>query len=221
MKFSLLTLTNVGEDPGTLSVFAYNDWGLGPPRDGQQFHVVTDYASDLGAMFARNPYAIEFASRVAFLAASETPGRGHGRSRAFIGRNGSIASPAALADPLLAGRFGAGLDPCAALQVHVALEPGTTHDARLPAGQGRDMAHARDLIARHARPDAAAAARAAVAEFWDRTLDTVQVQTPDDSFDVLINRWLLYQDISCRLWTRDRATTSRAARSAFAISCRT
>src|SRR5205809_2523583 len=41
VKFSLLTLANTGATVRTLSVFAYNEWALGPPRDGEHLHVVT------------------------------------------------------------------------------------------------------------------------------------------------------------------------------------
>src|SRR5207249_5017523 len=68
--------------------------------------------------------------------------------------------------------------------------------------QGTDTAHADRLIANHASVDAAVRAREKVVTSWNTTLDAIQVRTPDDSFDVLMNRWLVYQDISCRLWTR-------------------
>ena len=202
VKFARLELTNTGREAATLSVFMYVEWWLGAPREGLSQHVVTELANDLGAVLARNPYAEAFANHVAFLASSEVPTSATADRRSFIGRHGSTAAPRALTAPLLSGRFGAGLDPCAALQVHVALEPGQSTRLVFVLGQGRDAAHARDLIARHARTTAADAALESVSAAWDATVGALQVKTPDDSFDILMNSWLLYQNMSSRLWAR-------------------
>ncbi len=202
VKLSVLTLSNTSSQRRRISIFGYVEWCMGPPRSGEQRFVVTDRDPVTGAILAKNTYNGDHAAAISFFRASEAPASYTGDRTEFIGRNRNLGAPAALLRERLGGRTGAGLDPCAALQVVVELEAGESRQVAFALGQGRNDAHARDLAGRYGTLDAAAAAVAATGRMWDDCLGAVQVHTPDDSFDLIVNRWLLYQTLSCRIWAR-------------------
>ncbi|MDP1962428.1 MAG: glucoamylase family protein, partial [Reyranella sp.] len=202
IKISKLTVRNVSERPRRLSVTAYVDWVLGLGRGASGPTVVTDRDAATGAIFARNPWNMHHGARVAF---ADLGGRQTGwtadRSE-FIGRNCAADNPAALSGDIpLSQRVGAGLDPCAALQTTIELGRGAATEIVFFLGQADDAAQARTLIERYRAADLGVVHREVVS-FWDETLGTLQVKTPDRSMDILLNGWLLYQTLACRYWAR-------------------
>src|SRR4029078_4966514 len=77
-----------------------------------------------------------------------------GDRREFLGRNGALDNPAALAgDAMLSQRVGAGHDPCCALQAPVELEPGGAVEIVFFLGQAATAADAQVLVARYRAAD--------------------------------------------------------------------
>jgi cyclic beta-1,2-glucan synthetase len=202
VKISRLALENRSDRKRRLSITAYAEWVLGVSRSASAPHLVTEIDSATRAMFARNAWNGEFANRVAFadLGGSQTSWTGDRLE--FLGRNASLDHPASLErGQELSGKTGAGLDPCAALQTTLELDPGERSEVLFLLGQGRDPEEARFLVERYRALSCEEVLRE-VQEHWDQVLGTVQVETPDPSMNLLLNRWLLYQTLSCRIWAR-------------------
>ncbi|RBP03046.1 cyclic beta-1,2-glucan synthetase [Roseiarcus fermentans] len=202
IKISRLALTNRSGRARRVSVTAYVEWVLGAARSATLPFVSTGIDAATGAMFARNAWSAGFASRVAFADLRGIQTGWTGDRREFIGRNGTLAEPAALVGAAaLSGSVGAGLDPCAALATTVDLAPGQTVEVVFLLGEAPDEAAARDLIGRYRAADLDTV-EAEVKRQWDAILGSVVVKTPDRSMDVMLNGWLLYQTVSSRLWAR-------------------
>ncbi len=210
VKVARLTLRNVGGRRRRLSVTAYAEWALGGARATAAPFVVTEMDAESGALLAWNRWSAEFAPRVAFAWLAEwdrfTADRGE-----FLGRNGALERPAGLVGGgALSGRAGPALDPCAALQRFVDLAPGATEHVVFLLGQGKDLEAARALARRYQTEDVGALL-GEVHTHWDDVLGALQVRTPDASLDPMVNRWLLYQALSCRVWGRSALYQSSGA----------
>jgi cyclic beta-1,2-glucan synthetase len=165
-------------------------------------YIISEYDQARECLLATNPYNAELGARTAFLIASK-PIHGLTADRAeFFGRGGTRAFPAALRRMGLETRITPGEDPCAVLQLHLDLPPNAVEEIYFVLGQGNNKEHALALAEKYHGPASVAAAWLRTQAFWDRLLDTIQVHTPEPAVDLILNRWLLYQTLSCRVWGR-------------------
>lgn len=217
VKFVVVKMRNNSKRPRQISLTGYWELVLGELRHSNMMHIITEIDPQTSAVFARNAYGRECANRVVFAHVNGSRS-GHsqksdtdinelrqtvtGSRNEFIGRNGTLAKPAAMRRRRLSGKTGAGLDPCAAIQSQMELLSGEVRDIVFIFGAAKNAEEAQHFIHRFGGPLGARQALEVAWEHWNRTLGMVQVETPDPALNVLTNGWLIYQTISCRLWGR-------------------
>ena len=212
VKVFQLTLRNTSVRRRQISVTLYAEWVLGENRERTAAHIVTRREPTTDTLLASNAFRDAFADRVAFLDLSGGANRTlTGDRTEFVGRNGSIRAPAALGRVGLSDRTGASMDPCGAIQVRVTLDPSQEQTVIGLLGEAEDEASVSSLVRRSRAPQGITAAFADVQTFWRSLLGSVHVSTPDRQMDLLLNHWLLYQTVACRIWGRSAFYQSSGA----------
>ena len=202
LKISRLKVINRSAQTRRLSVTHYLDWVLGNQRSRTAAFIVTEIEPKTRALLARNPWSADFHARIAFMDMGGRQQACTADRAEFIGRHGSLGEPKAMLDTHpLSNRVGGGLDPCGAMQTKLTLGPGEAAELTFLIGEEASSEAAVALIERYRTRDLDAALKE-VTDFWDQTLGAIQVKTPDRSLDILVNGWLLYQTLACRVWAR-------------------
>jgi cellobiose phosphorylase len=202
VRVQRLRLRNRSPQRRRLTVTSYATLVLGSDPEETRMHVATKWDLQSRSLFARNAYHPEFGDRVTFATSSPEPSSFSGNRAVFIGRNRSLRNPAAMEHARLSGGASAGLDPCAAVQIIVEIEPDQEAEVTFLLGQGADEREVRSLVQRFRDPANVEAAFVETCRWWSDFLTTMLVETPEPSANLLLNGWLLYQTLSCRLWGR-------------------
>jgi cyclic beta-1,2-glucan synthetase len=211
VRLQRLRLRNNSSRRRKMTITSYATLVLGSDPEETGMHVVTKWDLQSESLIARNSYNPEFCECITFATSTPTPTSFTGDRAVFIGRNRSLRDPAAMEHERLTGDVGAGLDPCAAVQVVVQIDPGQSAEITFLLGQADDEEKARALVDRFRDPANVEAAFQETRHWWDRLLSTIQVETPELSTNFLLNRWLVYQTLSCRFWGRTALYQSSGA----------
>ena len=202
-----IRLSNQGHTTRSLRITGMVEWLLGERR-GDRATLLTQPAWEqtpgvlLGLLCTQTDRTHELGGATAFLSAPCQPGEASDGwdwgcdRRVFFDPNGQLALSEQLGQ-----RSGLGLDPCAALSCVAVLPPGAQYERVFLIGYAPSEAAARALMAQAGGCSAQQREDSAQAQ-WDTLLHTTQVSTPDPLFDALVNRWLLYQTVSSRLWAK-------------------
>ena len=202
VKLIRVRVSNPGTRPRRLSATFYIEWVLGVLREQAALNVLCTLDAESGALFARSAWAGDFAGRVAFADVARRPRSFTTDRTDFLGRYGSPEAPVALGRERLSDRAGELGDPCAALMTGLELPPGGEDVVVFLLGQTETEEDARRLIRFYGEAGRADSTLEEVTAGWDRILGTIQVSTPDPALDLMLNRWLIYQALACRVWGR-------------------
>lgn len=202
VKLSLLRLVNRSRERRAFTVTSYAELVLGQDRQQASRHLVTSVDDRTGAFLVRNPWATQYSDQVVFLDMEGVQETWTGDRLEFLGVQGSTEMPSAIdSGAPLSGRVGAGLDPCAALQRTIEIEPGSSAEVLVVLGAAHTIEEVRSLVLRYRNTDPRRVLET-VRRQWQERLGSVEVSTPDSGFDVMMNGWLLYQTWAGRMLAR-------------------
>jgi cyclic beta-1,2-glucan synthetase len=202
VKFIVLKIANRSGRERKFSATGFLEIVLGDVRSKTNMHIISEQDPISGAMLIRNRYNTPFAERVMYFKVDGSSLSFTADRSEFIGRNGNLATPQALQRRNLSGRSGAGMDPCAALQVKFDLLDGEEKEIIFQMGNEENSAAAYALLQLYSGREAVMQSLQAVRDYWRDALEAVQVVTPDPALNLLANGWLVYQTMASRIFAR-------------------
>ncbi|NLX93776.1 MAG: glycosyl transferase, partial [Clostridiales bacterium] len=200
VKISIASIKNMTGNKKNLCVTYYIRPVLGVSNQISAQHIRTS-TGESGCLMVENPYNEEYPGHICFIDVSQEKRTVPGDRKEFFGM-GDIESPECLKRESLSGNVGVGFDPCAAIQIKVSLEPNESKDIVLILGMASDKTQAETLALKYRDIKTAIDSLLRAKSFWIEKLELIQVNTPSPAMNFMLNGWLQYQVIACRLWAR-------------------
>lgn len=202
VKLILIRIRNLSDRERKMSATSFAECAVGELQGRSSMHVVSRIDPQTNAIFLTNSFNAEFSNAVVFAQTGEAERTFTGDRTEFIGRNGSLESPAAMFRQGLSNRVGSALDPCAAIQTSITIPPGQERHLVFMLGAANGKDEARNIIQKYSSRTGAWQALEKVWDSWKHCLGAINIETPDVALNLLVNNWLLYQVIACRIWGR-------------------
>ncbi|MFZ2655318.1 MAG: glucoamylase family protein [Victivallales bacterium] len=202
VKVTIVKIRNLSDRERKMSVTSFAECSAGEMQGRSSMHVVSRIDPQTNAVFLTNSFNTEFSNVIVFAQTSESERTFTGDRTEFIGRNGSLEKPAAMFRQGLSNRVGPALDPCAAIQAYVSIPPGQERHVVFILGGANSKDEARSIIQKYSYRVGAWQALEKIWDSWKHCLGAINVETPDTALNLLVNNWLLYQVMACRIWGR-------------------
>lgn len=211
LKIVRITIKNETQDLRKISLTHYLDLVLGTIHQQSSATLWTEWDQEMNTLTARNSYNNEFSEKIIFLNANLKASTFTCDRKEFLGRNGNFLNPDSLLKQNLSGRQGGNIDQCFALQLKFNLNPAEEKEIIFLLGAEENKELIKQTIEKFQRSEQVNNSLDEVISFWTKTLETIQIHTPDPKMDILVNHWLLYQTLSCRYWARSALYQSGGA----------
>ncbi len=198
VKVNILNLKNTTQDKKNLSLIYYIKPVLGEDELKSNGYIDLNFNKNANLISVENLYENGISKNV-FVSSSEPIASYTGNKVSFIG-NGSIRDPEGLDKISLTNENSLGNSSCIAIQINVTIYPYESKEISFVIGEGENLIEVQDLAYKYSDTKKCKKELVEVKDFWKEKLSRIQVKTPSESMNIMLNGWLLYQTIACRLW---------------------
>lgn len=201
VKIWELELENQSDHVKYLTLTYYVEWVLGTNREHTNPYILTTYHNEHEYLSASNIYTFHFSNSQAFIFSSEMIKAYTGDRQEFLGQKGTVKHPQGV-DIKLSNHTGVCYDSCGVIQVSVAVNAMEKKTVLFGLGQSSDLAEITRIRYKYKDISKVSEELAKIKDHWDKIFGVVKVKTKDAAIDYLVNGWLLYQTIACRINAR-------------------
>lgn len=202
-KLCIVKLKNNTRTQRKISITYYARMVLGVNPEQTAQYISTYYNTDNQYIYANNPYSKHFNKLYAYLKIIGGNDISYtGNRKEFFGRGGSVECPKALKRIRLSNTVGSGYDPCISMNCKFNLQPEEERYLTIIFGEDESIEKINEVINKFSKLKAVDDELSLVKNSWSNILGKIKVKTPDKTMDILLNGWLMYQVISCRLWAK-------------------
>lgn len=199
-----------------LSIYSYFEWCLGSSADHhREFHktfIETEFNAENNVMLAtkrlweiplgdRGHWNIEY-PYYGFVSSNRAIIDYEGDKENFIGQYGSLDKPEALANQSLSNKTGKWNDSIGTVRVRFTIPSGSAKSSSFYLGIKASKKDVFETLKKYRNDDQIEKAFDEVKIFWQNFLSTLEINTPDDAMNIMVNKWIRYQAIAGRLWAR-------------------
>ena len=211
-----LKISNHSGKDADLSLFTYFEWCLGSSADHhREFHrsfLETEFDKKNNIMFAtkrlweiplgdRGHWNIDY-QYYGFLSCNKKINDYESDKEFFVGQYGDLINPSALSKKTLSKQTGKWIDPIGCIKVDLKIKKNKSDNAAFYLGLVDEKSDAKKVIQKYKTSAQIDSALEGVKKKWNDILGTLEIDTPDESMNILVNKWLRYQAISGRMWGR-------------------
>ncbi len=199
VKINILKLKNLEPNKRNLKLIYYIKPVLGEDEIKTNSYIEVEKENNI--IIAKNLYKDSFKNNVTFVATSEDIKSFTGSKDFFIG-NGNIKNPEGLDRVGLDNSNGLGQNSCIAIELEIELESYEDKEIILQFGEENTILDVKDIAYKYSKISNCIQELNAVKGFWYDLINKVQVNTPLESLNLIVNSWAKYQTIASRLWAK-------------------
>lgn len=201
IKVEILRLKNESPNRKKLKILYYMKPVLGEDETKSNQYINIKYDINNNIICAENLYNSEFPKDIIYVSNSEKILSYTGDKTFFIG-NDDITNPDAIKKPRLNNENSIGNNACIAYEIEAEIESFSEKEIIFMLGAEESIIDSKNMSYKYSKLQNCNQELQKIKSYWQDITGKLQVNTPLESMNIILNGWTIYQTIQSRLISR-------------------